>query len=127
VVRVFVSYRYPEHSDAQRLRERFGARWEMLTHAVKPDASATWKAECRRLIAEADAVVCIVGDGTAASPNIEWELETAIAFGRPVLAVRAEPAAAPALPAPLAARGSALIAPEDLPRRLDEVALERAG
>jgi hypothetical protein len=127
VARVFVSYRYPEHGDAQRLRERLGARWEVLTHAVKPDAAATWQAECRRLIAEADAVVCIVGDGTAGSPNVEWELETAIALDRPVLAVRGEHASAPALPAPLAARGSALLAPQDLPRRLDEVALERAG
>jgi hypothetical protein len=127
VARVFVSYRYPEHGDAQRLRARLGERWEVLTHAVTPEAAATWQAECRRLIMEADAVVCIVGDGTAGSPNVEWELETAIALGRPVLAVRAQSATAPALPAPLAARGGTLFAPDALPRRLDEVALERAG
>jgi TIR domain len=127
VGRVFLSYRYPEREDAWRLRDRLGPSWEVLTHAVKPDASETWQGECRRLIAGADAVVCIVGSGTAESPNVDWELETAIALGRPVLAMRGEGAAAPALPAPLAARGDGLLEPESLSRQLDEVALERAG
>ena len=99
----------------------------MVTHAVEPQAAGTWQHECERLIRQADAVVCIVGDTTAGSPNVEWELEQALRHGAPVLAVRAPAAPAPALPAPLAARRAPLLEPDDLPARLDEVVLERTG
>jgi nucleoside 2-deoxyribosyltransferase len=124
---VFLSHRYPERDDARWLRERLGAEWRVLTHAVTPEAAETWRAECRRLITEADAIVCIVGTSTAESPNVAWELKTALAVGRPVIAASSASAESPELPAPLAARGTPLLALEDVPRRLEEVALERAG
>jgi hypothetical protein len=121
---VFVSHRRPEQADADRLAERLGPAWRILAHPVVATAADTWQADCRRLIGEADALICIVGDGTADSPNVTWELQTALALGRPVLALRAEAAAAPALPSPL--RGP-LVEPADLPGRLDAVTLSRAG
>lgn len=124
---VFVSHRRPEQADADRLGKRLGARWRLLSHPVARAASETWQHECRRLIETADAVVCIVGDTTAASPNVDWELETARRAGRPVIAMRSPHAAAPVLPAALAASGEALIEPGDVDTRLEEAVLERAG
>ena len=124
---VFLSHRRGEKDDADALTKQLQGRWEVVTHAVDPAAAATWQADCRRLIAAADAVVCIVGPDTALSPNVDWELETALLLGRPVIAARAAAAPAPRLPAPLAARGARLHEPRELPERLDEVALEHAG
>jgi hypothetical protein len=121
---VFISHRRAEQADADRLVDRLGGRWRVVTHAVSPAAAETWQQACRRLLGDADAVVCIVGDDTAASPNVEWELKTAIELGRPVIPVRAQGSATPDLPTPLT---GPLIEDDDLPARLDEVALERAG
>jgi nucleoside 2-deoxyribosyltransferase len=127
VGRVFLSHRLADQADADRLRGRLDGPWTVLTHTVSPAAAATWQDECRRLIDETDVVICIVGDTTAASPNVAWEIETALARGTPVIAVRAERSMAPSLPAPLEARGYMLVDPKDAETRLDEVALERAG
>ncbi len=124
---VFISHRRTEQREAEALVERLRGRWRVVTHAVDPAAARTWQADCRRHIADSDAVVCIVGPDTALSPNVDWELETAFALGRPVIAVSAADAGSPRLPAPLAARGAGLHELHELPERLDEVALERAG
>jgi hypothetical protein len=127
VATLFISHRFAEQPDADRLRQQLGSRWRILTHAVSREAAATWQEECRQLIQRADAVVCIVGDRTAESPNVDWELETALASGTEVIPVRAERSVAPALPASLVARRSGLLEAGDLPARLDEVAFERTG
>ena len=124
---MFLSHRFAEQAEADRLAAQLRPRWTVVTHAVTPEAATTWQRDCRPLIGRADAVVCIVGDRTAESTNIDWEIETALARGVPVIAVRSPEAIAPALPAPLAARGSRLLETIELPTRLDEVALERAG
>jgi nucleoside 2-deoxyribosyltransferase len=124
---VFVSHRVAEQDDADHLREMLRGRWDVVTHAVSPAEAETWQRECRRLIESADAVIVIVGDRTAESSNVDWELETALGLARPVLAVRAARSARPALPAPIVARGSALLEPDAVLSRLDEVALERTG
>lgn len=124
---IFVSTRRTEQPDLAMLEERLGARWEILTHAVSPAAEATWRDECRRLIGAADAVVCIVGDATAASPNVDWELETALLMNRPVVAMRSPRARDPRLPAPLAAAGHTLVEAGAIARRLEALLYERAG
>jgi hypothetical protein len=127
VATLFISHRFPEQGYADQLERTLEPGWTVRTHAVSPDAAGTWRDDCRLLIQGADAVLCIVGDTTADSPNVDWELETAMTGGAPVLAVRAPGSVAPRLPAPLAARRARLLEPEELPARLDEVALERAG
>lgn len=124
---VFISHRRSEQRDADALIDRLSGRWRVLTHAVDPEAADTWQAECSRMIGESDAVVCVVGPRTALSPNVDWELETAAALGRPVIAVRGADAGTPDLPAPLAARGARLREAHELRALLDEVAFERAG
>ena len=99
---VFVSSRTTEKADVEGLEAALGQRWALLRHAVTPAAEASWRNECRRLIEAADVVVCVVGETTAESPNVEWELEVALAIGRPVVAVRASAAVAPRLPQPIA-------------------------
>lgn len=124
---VFVSHRATEQADADRLREGLEPHWAVVTHPISPEGATTWREECRRLIASADAVIVIIGDRTAESPNVGWELQTALERGMPVLAVRAEHADAPPLPGPVVARVRELLEPEDLLTRLGEVSLERAG
>jgi hypothetical protein len=121
---VFLSYRWTERPDADAIARRLGNRWRIVTLPNKPDA---WQDEYRELVREADAVVCIVGEHTADSPHVDWELETAFEFGRPAIPVRSPGAPAPRMPAPLAARGSALIEPDEVATRLAEVAYERTG
>jgi hypothetical protein len=122
---IFLSYRRAEEPDADALRARIGER-RLVSHSASPGAAATWQDECRELLRTASAVVCIVGNGTALSPNVEWELETALGLGLPVVGVRSAASPSPPLPAPLAARGLDLVELEDAAERLDEVAYERA-
>jgi hypothetical protein len=124
---VFVSHRHHEQDDADHLRARLGGRWRVVSHPVTADAAEIWQSTCRRLIGESDAVVCIVGDRTAESPNIEWELERAGELGRPLFAMRARAAAAPALPRALATRGMTLLEPDELEARLRILVPERVG
>ena len=123
VARVFVSYRHPDSAAAERLRSELEPEWRVITHAVSPERAATWQDECMRLIGDADAMICVVGDTTAASPNVDWEIETALARGIRVLPFRAERSVEPALPRALA--GQRLLELAELAARLDEVALER--
>ena len=124
VARVFVSYRHADSAMAERLKRELEPRWTVLTHAASPERAVTWQEECSRLICEADAMICVVGDTTAASPNVDWEIETALARATPVLPLRADGSVEPTVPAPLA--GRKLLEPQEVAARLDEVALERA-
>jgi hypothetical protein len=124
VARVFVSYRHADSAMAEWLKRELEPRWTVLTHAASPERATTWQDECLRLIGDADAMICVVGDTTAASPNVDWEIATALARGTPVLPLRADGSVGPALPRPLT--GQALLEPQELAARLDEVALERA-
>jgi MTH538 TIR-like domain (DUF1863) len=123
---VFVSMRQTEQPDLAIVEAELGERWELLTHAVSPAAEATWRDECRRLIGTADAVVCIVGDETAESPNVDWELEIALSASVPVVAMRSPRARDPRLPAPLAVTGHPLVDPEAVAQRLEALVYERA-
>lgn len=124
---LFISYRRAEQDDADELRRDLAGRIRVTSHTVTPAAAATWREECQRLIRSADAVVCIVGDQTAESPNVDWELETAFRIDRPVLAVRAGESVDPELPEPLADHRCSLLEPDDLRLRLEALAYERAG
>jgi hypothetical protein len=121
---VFLSYRRTEQPDADAIARRLGDRWRIVTLPTKPDA---WQDEYHDLVREAVAVVCIVGEHTADSPHVDWELETAFELGRPVIAARSPGSPAPRMPAPLAARGSTPIETDDVAARLAEVAYERTG
>jgi TIR domain len=121
---VFLSHRRTEQADAEAIARRLGDRWRIVTLPVRP---AAWQDAYRELVSRADAVVCIVGERTAESPNVGWELETALELGRPLLAVRSAAAPAPRLPAPLAARRIPLIEADDVAARLAEAVYERAG
>lgn len=53
------------------------------------DLGASWRATCRRELAEADLVVCVAGPAAAGNENVRWELRTARALGKEVVAYRA--------------------------------------
>jgi hypothetical protein len=123
---VFLSFRSPETEDAAQIRALLEPRWTVLTHPVSRAARDTWRRDCERMIGEADAMICIVGEHTAESENVDWELQQALERRRiPVIAVRAQKRDAPMLPERLG--GAEVLERAALPGRLDEVSLERTA
>ena len=96
--RIFVSYRTddaPAREELERgVTQRWKERWSFKAVAQdgREDESAStetsWRDECEALIKDSVAVVCLVGNTTAESQNIEWEIQTAIASQKPILAIR---------------------------------------
>ncbi len=47
-----------------------------------------WKEHAEKAIQECDAFLCVVGEKTHASENVEWEIEQAEKFGKPIAIFR---------------------------------------
>jgi TIR domain len=122
-VRVFISYRRPDRGQAQRLQaaSRSVSGLEFYSFPYDQAKSGTdWRETCRELIRHADAIVCLVGPGTADSPHVAWELDEASKRGLPIIL------AGPGAQALACRRGNGRIeAVEDaaLPRLLESLQL----
>jgi hypothetical protein len=92
--RIFVS-RVSVHDGAraelaEALARRHGGRWQLDVFPTDGRWDADWRFECEHRIRACDAMIVLVGEGTADSAPVDWEVRTALAFARPVLALRIE-------------------------------------
>ena len=87
--RVFLSYATEDERRTRRFRQFL---YEENAVAAFDDCSVrngfreNWRQEAWEKIAACDAVACLVGEETYLSEPVSWEIEAAVALGKPVLA-----------------------------------------
>jgi hypothetical protein len=102
--RLFLSFMSRDREDANRLRRRLEQTrdgWRVDVYPRKRVSPEAWQKGVKGLIEFADAVVCLIGDETAASENVKWEIETALSYEKRVVPVSLGSFPVKSLPAPL--------------------------
>jgi MTH538 TIR-like domain (DUF1863) len=86
--RVFISYRHPDSGYAEELLAASRAVDGLELYSFpygRPESESDWREIGRKLIGDADVLLCLVGPTTAQSPHVTWELDEASKRGIPIV------------------------------------------
>jgi TIR domain len=88
MVRVFVGYSRSDLEFADRLiRGLASSQIEVVYDRADIAPGEDWTARLERLILESDTVILVISPASINSPQWEWEVETAIAFGKRLIPI----------------------------------------
>jgi hypothetical protein len=87
---IFLSYTSNDAGWAEQLKADVHqySDWQLVDLPTDLAAGDDWKDAGTDMLRRSDGVLCLIGPRTANSSPVDWELRTAKAFGKPVVAVR---------------------------------------
>lgn len=87
---VFISFKIEDEAQVNLLRHQAkeGLGIEFRDYSVKEPFDEKWKTNCKERIAQTSALICFIGEKTAESEAVNWEIKEAYRQGKKVIGVR---------------------------------------
>jgi len=87
---VFISFKIEDEAQVNLLRHQAkeGLGIEFRDYSVKEPFDEKWRTNCREKMALTSTLICFIGEKTAESKAVNWEIEEAYRQGKKVIGVR---------------------------------------